>query len=339
MRGPLLGMLCLTAIIAASLRAEENPRSEAFALEAASRIEGKPSVRGDDEAWLFLVRELRHLATGRFWEKSWENVAVNKTNPIPSMLEFSDMLADRGKRLVLVPIPAKGRIYPDKLSEDFASEDAFPLASFIGELRESGLNVIDLDREFRNGRKDGDTVQYYCGQDAHYSPAAIEIVADLIMTEIGKKGAASSELTRESASRLLITGDQVVGSEWEGSIPSEEVSIRKVRLADAAEIEPNPESPVLLLGDSHTLVFHQGEAAGMHCRGAGLMEQLSFRLGAPIDLVGVRGSGLVQARKQLFYRATAEPGFWDRKEVVIWVFSEREFTQSSDRIVSIPLDR
>ncbi|MEM6915066.1 MAG: hypothetical protein AAF491_00765, partial [Verrucomicrobiota bacterium] len=87
------------------------------------------------------------------------------------------------------------------------------------------------------------------------------------------------------------------------------------------------------------VVFHAGAEAGMHLRGAGLPDQLSYRLGQAVDLVGVRGSGLVQARKQLFFRATSEPGYWDRKRAVVWVFSEREWTQLSDRLVSIPLDR
>ena len=104
-------------------------------------------------------------------------------------------------------------------------------------------------------------------------------------------------------------------------------------------VVPDPESSVLILGDSHTLVFHAGKEAGMHCTGAGVADHLAARLGFVPDLVGVRGSGLVQARKQLFYKATANPGYWSKKKVVIWLFSVRELTQSSDRLISIPIDR
>ncbi|MDF1825929.1 MAG: hypothetical protein P1U68_14890 [Verrucomicrobiales bacterium] len=321
------------------LRAGEMDRAEAFAREAAERIEEKPNVRGDNDAWFFLVRELRHLSTGRFWEKPWEDVAVNRTDPIPSILEFRDMLEDRGKQLVMVPVPAKARIYPGKLSEEYTPDDPDPLAPFVEALKEEKVRVIDLDAVFRKKRKEGDETPCYCAQDAHYSPAAIEVVADLILAELGVKPVSGSEITQDAAEQLRIEGDQVAGSEWEGAVPAEEVSIRKVRSGGSVGVDPDPESPFLLLGDSHTLVFHQGRETGMHCRGGGLADQLSLRLGAAIDLVGVRGSGLVQARKQLFYRATAEAGFWERKQFVIWVFSEREFTQSFDRMVSIPLDR
>jgi hypothetical protein len=71
-----------------------------------------------------------------------------------------------------------------------------------------------------------------------------------------------------------------------------------------------------------------------------LLDQLAFELQFAPDHVGVRGSGLVQARKQLFFqKGSAIPGYWDKKKVVVWVFSVREFTQSSDRIMTIPIER
>ena len=77
----------------------------------------------------------------------------------------------------------------------------------------------------------------------------------------------------------------------------------------------------------------------MHCTGAGVLDHLAAAYGFAPDLVGVRGSGLVQARKQLFYKAAAAPGYWDSKKLVIWLFSAREFTQSTDKPVAIPLTR
>jgi alginate O-acetyltransferase complex protein AlgJ len=83
------------------------------------------------------------------------------------------------------------------------------------------------------------------------------------------------------------------------------------------------ESPVLLLGDSHTLVFHAGE--DMHGTGAGLADQLALELGFPVDVVGVRGSGATPARINLFRRKDNMAG----KKLVIWCFSAREFTEAA----------
>jgi hypothetical protein len=83
---------------------------------------------------------------------------------------------------------------------------------------------------------------------------------------------------------------------------------------------------VVLLGDSHTLVFHAGD--DMHARGAGLPDQLAVELGTPVDLIGVRGSGATPARVNLLRRARANPDSLPKKKVIVWCFTAREFTES-----------
>lgn len=316
----------------------DQPKAEEFAMKAETRIEEKPSVRGDDENWFFLTRELRHLATGKFWEKPWEEVAANKTDPVPSIVEFHEMLAERDIELLLVPVPAKASVYPEKLSREFQPGDAFSPAPFLERIREAGIRVLELESRFIALRQEGEK-KLYCEQDAHFSPEGARLVADWITEEMGWQQRDESEMIVSKVKNLAIVGDQIVGSEWEGMVPPESVTMQQVLNKGVAGIEPDDSSPFLLLGDSHTLVFHQGAASGMHTVGAGVFDHLSHRVGFPLALVGVRGSGLVQARKQLFYAATSTENFWDSKKAVVWLFSVREFTQSTDRIVSIPLDR
>ncbi|MCB1077039.1 MAG: hypothetical protein KDM64_04330 [Verrucomicrobiae bacterium] len=138
------------------------------------------------------------------------------------------------------------------------------------------------------------------------------------------------------------TGDQVKGSEWEGKVALEKLVVQyagKEAAGTLEPVEPDAASPVLLLGDSHTLVFQEGASSGMHCKGAGLFDQLSYECGFPLDLVGVRGSGLVEARKSLYRAASPNPDYWTAKKAIVWVFSVREFTQSFDNLISIPIER
>ena len=93
------------------------------------------------------------------------------------------------------------------------------------------------------------------------------------------------------------------------------------------------ESPILLLGDSHTLVFHAGE--DMHGTGAGLADQLALELGFPVDVVGVRGSGATPARINLLRRKDNLAG----KKLVIWCFSAREFTEATGGWRLVPVIR
>jgi len=325
--------------------AEESDRSEAFAKAAAGKIiPNQPSVRGDDQDWLFLVRELRQISLGNFWEKPWEEVAANGTNPIPSMVEFHELLSEKGIDLIIVPIPAKASIYPDKLAEGFSANAAPALSPYNGEMRTAGLTVIDLDPLMKTWRTENPERKIYCEQDAHFSPFACEMIASSLASELeGVKQAAGEALGKSAVSTIQIEGDQVKDSPWESEIGSEELTITYAGMKGAGSsttpLTPSDESPVLLLGDSHTLVFQEGKSAGMHCKGAGLFDHISTSVGYPLDLVGVRGSGLMQARKQLFYKAVEIDAYWEKKEVVIWVFSVREFTQSVDKIISVPLER
>jgi len=316
-------------------------RRLAFAEEAGARVEAKPSVRGDDGDWFFLVKELRHLASGRFWESSRERESPG-LDQVEGILEFHKLLAAKGVRLLLVPVPAKAAIYPEKLSGTFRRGDAEPLAAFLDQLREGGVEVIDLEPVFLEAAAAEPDALLYCRQDAHFSPIAAKMAADLISGmldfPVSDKAKPPFILAEESGD-LSFIGDQVVGSEWEGRVPGETLPVRKVTTGAGVPLEPDPASPVLLLGDSHTLIFQAGEENGMHCRGAGVFDHLAYNLGFAPDLVGVRGSGLVQARKQLYFRASGAPGYWEGKKAVILLFSARELTQSNDRPIPIPLDR
>jgi alginate O-acetyltransferase complex protein AlgJ len=127
---------------------------------------------------------------------------------------------------------------------------------------------------------------------------------------------------------LEITGDlwRALG---DSAVPKERLSLRRVGVATAAGLDPlppDPGSPVVLLGDSHNLVFHAGD--DMQTVGCGLPDQLALELGFAVDLVAVRGSGATPARINLFRRAQKEPAYWQGKKCVVWCFAAREFTES-----------
>jgi alginate O-acetyltransferase complex protein AlgJ len=335
MRAILCTVLLLTA---SSLVAQD--RAALFAEAAAAKVRPAPTVRGDDMEWYFPTREVKHLGTGRFWEQPWETVAANKTDPVPGIVEFHTLLKERGIRLLLVPVPAKASIYPETLVSGFKPGEVAALAPFLQRIAEAGVEVLDLEPVLLTARADHPHEFLYCRQDAHFSPAGAALIARTIAAAApleGAKGPGPFQSGEEE--RLTFIGDQIAGSEWEGLVPPETLPVRYVSGNGAPGVAPDPASSVLLLGDSHTLVFHEGKEGGMHCAGAGVLDHLALAYGLAPDLVGVRGSGLVQARKQLFYKAAAAPGYWDSKRLVVWLFSAREFTQSTDRPVTIPLTR
>jgi len=332
--------ILFTALLLVASNASAQDRAALFAAAAAAKARPAPSVRGDDLEWYFPTREVKHLGTGRFWERPWETVAANKADPVPGIVEFHALLKERGVRLLLVPVPAKASIYPGALVAGFKAGEVAALAPFLRRVAEAGVEVLDLEPVLLKARAEQPDRLLYCRQDAHFSPAGAALIARTIAAAApleGAKGPGPFQPGEEE--RLTFVGDQIAGSEWEGLVPPESLPVRKVGAGGAPGVAPDPASPVLLLGDSHTLVFHEGKEGGMHCAGAGVLDHLALAYGLAPDLVGVRGSGLVQARKQLFYKAAAAPGYWDSKKLVVWLFSAREFTQSTDRPVKIPLTR
>ena len=131
----------------------------------------------------------------------------------------------------------------------------------------------------------------------------------------------------------------VKGTEWESATPREKVQVQTITDESGQPLQPNLTSPVLLLGDSHTLVFSEPES--FHCDGVGLFDQLSYQLGGPIDLEGSAGGGLVTARLNLYRKVVANPTYWQGKRAVVWVFSAREITQSTFRkgFISVPIEK
>jgi alginate O-acetyltransferase complex protein AlgJ len=108
-----------------------------------------------------------------------------------------------------------------------------------------------------------------------------------------------------------------------GAVPHEATTLRFVSRAEqpGVPVAPSRESPLLLLGDSLSLIFFEG--GDLHARGAGLPDQLALELGFPVDLVAVRGSGETSARISLARRGGAAG-----KKLVVWCFAARVFTES-----------
>ncbi len=276
------------------------------------------AVKGGENPWLFLTAELAHVGKGEFWQSPLP--AVN------SMAAFQKQLAEKGVQLLVVPVPAKAAIYPEKLVP--GAGDVRPLTPFLAQLKEAGLKTVDLDAVFR-AAKPGAKDALYCATDAHWSPAGISMAADAITAAIGAdrnlapllKGKAPAN----AAGQLKIKGDLTAAESLKGT-PAETVAVTWPLGKEGKGSKAEAASPVLLLGDSHTMVFTDGEALGMHCEGAGLREHLEARMGSGLAQVSNQNSGGDGARRLLRQRELSNPDYWKGRRLVIWVFSEREFT-------------
>ena len=293
---------------------------------------GADSVVAGKEGWLFLKEELEQLSSlvlsGQGIEPFSKATKKEYADPVPAIIDFNNQLAERDIDLLFVLIPPKALIYPDMLpdsfSQDFSQDQVAelekPYLDLFATLTEQGVNVLDLIPVFKKERNDR---QLYCKTDSHFSGAGVETVAreaaKYIMAAEWYKGIPKKEYVSKQK-KVYIHGDL---AEMKGDSTNESLLLGFVSNKESS-ITADPASPVLLLGDSHTLVFSVG--GDMHTKGAGLFDHLALEVGFPVDRIGVRGSGATPSRIKLYQRSRKEPDFLKNKKTIVWCLSARELT-------------
>lgn len=288
-----------------------------------------PPVLVGREGWLYLTQELRALAAPAWRQR--EGLPAER-DPLPAIVDFRDQLRGAGIELVVVLVPPKVLVVPEPLfgerSASVAESLGQELAALQGELARQGVTTLDLLAPFARSRSEP-ARELFCQTDSHWSPRGIALAARLIGERLGTPSWIAGVPRRELAverREVAIDGDLGRLRRGEPS-PREVVEVEEVlerRAGALVPLVPWRESPVLLLGESHVLVFHAG--GDLHTRGAGLPEHLALALGFPVDVVGVRGSGGTPSRVNLMRRGDALAG----KRVVIWVLAARELLAGSD---------
>lgn len=337
-------VLCIKTQMASAVDPVERFLAQLRAKVDSAENEQRTAIAGAD-GWLFFVPELRSLSAGPFWGENAVKISRSSksdyADPLPAIVDFHQQLKKAGVGLLVVPVPAKAAVYPERLD---AANDRPPTDSlrfdpyqrqFYDVLKERGVVVLDLLPLFVEHR--GDTSAMYCRTDSHWSPAAVALAAEAIAGEAKRQGwrqSGDKPSYETQDQQLTITGD-LARMLNESQPDSETVALTTVGQRTASGLEPlKPDraSPVLLMGDSHTLVFHDPE---LFARGAGLPDHLALRLGTPVDLMGVRGSGATATRIELLRRRDNLQG----KKLVIWCFSFRELTESFTGWRKVPVVR
>jgi SGNH hydrolase-like domain, acetyltransferase AlgX len=298
------------------------------------------NVAAAPDGWLFFVADLRLLSTGKFWGELAQKVAPSRrpdeADPAAAILDFYNQLKLHGIELVLVPVPPKAAIYSEKILPglDLHGKDPEPyLTRFYDELRENGVQVVDLASLFIQ-RREGDRGPVFCRTDTHWSGSGCVLAAQSIAPKIKVPSNARREYAADWK-EIEFTGDLV--SLLPKNVPqpaAEKAFVRVIKeKSTGAAVQPDPDSPVLLMGDSHTLVFHDFLSG---C--AGLLDQMAYETGIAPDLIGTRGSGASAVRVTLYRRSHKDPDYLAKKKMIVWCFSAREFIEA-DAWARIPVSK
>ncbi|MFW2365302.1 MAG: alginate O-acetyltransferase AlgX-related protein [Desulforhopalus sp.] len=255
----------------------------------------------------------------------WENPP--SPDPLGAIIDFKEQLAIRDIDLVVVPVPIKGAIHPEKLSSHAASGPLSnrSFATLVSLLEDSGVHVYDARPVLaRYARTKGDA---YLATDTHWRPEAMQVVAAGLAEYVTE----NLETFPQSLS-LQLQPQKVVG---QGDVArmvtlpdkvslynSQEVSVHQVITEDNVFWQPDRNSEILLLGDSFTNIYSlKGLGWGF---GGGFAEHLSYALQHPLDLLARNDAGAYATREMLATELGRGRDRLSGKKLVIWQFAERE---------------
>ena len=286
------------------------------------------AVAGEDN-WYFLRSELRFLSVGEFWgDKAQQtSMASNKDqrDPLQAIVEYKKELEKAGIKLLLVPIPPKAVIYPDKLDKKLtARRYDEQLQTFYRILGTQGVEVLDLTETLQKARNTL-TEPLYCMGDSHLSGEGCRVVAESIAKKIKARGKGKYKI---QSSKISMTGDlyKTAGHTAEQ---------RTIYAVSGDKTQDDKAAELILMGDSHTLVFDVG--GDLFAQHAGIASLLAANLKMPIDVVGVRGSGATPARINLYRKSKQDTQYLKKKKTLVWCFASREFTEANAWNAKVPI--
>jgi len=290
---------------------------------------GNERVLVGRDGWLFYRNDFEQVVS--------HAPAVGPGGRITSVIvDFRDQLAERGIRLLLVPVPVKPTIHAERLSGQRSSRPVRRRGEedLLADLAARGVEVLDLAAQLA---RDAQLAPIYLATDTHWRPEVVEIAA----REIALRLRATVELPsgeperfRDEASLVYAPGDMVQMLELPAAtrhFPDERVQPRTV-LTDPGTLIDGPGAPVLLLGDSFAGIYG-GDRWGV---AAGLRHRLAYELGLPVAFIAQAGGGASRTRTSLADRLARDPEFLAGVRAVVWEFAARELSQGDWRIVELP---
>ena len=312
-------------------------------LSRAGRAGNKRALIGK-AGYLYYVPGLTHLAGPSFVDadairdrkqqaREGDDGSAIEADPRPAIFALHDMLAKRGIRLVLFPVPDKAMLQPLELHGRGDASQPRPVGrnlgwgDFVAQLNAHGVALFDPAPA---QLKPGEAPRYLI-QDTHWTPIWMRAVAGELAKFVTRLGvlpaAAPSKTWRAVAQPVERVGDIVDMLK----LPDEQTLFRpqsatvyQVQDEHEQPWEPDPDGDVLLLGDSFTNVFSMdtmgwGEAAG-------LGPTLALALGRGVDVIAQNDSGAFATRIALSRALAAGEDRLAGKKVVIWEFASRELS-------------
>ena len=289
------------------------------------RLHAAPKVKGfaGSDGFLFFRNSMEYVAGGDL-----EKQPAGK-NPLPIIVEFKKALDAHGVDFLFVPVPNKEEIFPDELEpkqKALVGKVVNPYGrKFLQSLSQAGIEVVDLLPSFLAARVDHDNPRaepLYQRQDTHWTDRGLRLAADIISARIKKypwyhdvNAHARTYSIKETSFTRFGDLHSRLPDALKKKYKPETLAAHQVIGADGTLYDDDPDSPIVVLGDSFTGVYELTDAEH-----AGVSAHIAKGVSYPVDLVMSYGGGPNVRQKLLRRGADALDG----KKLVIWLMTARD---------------
>ncbi len=343
---------------------------------------GAKGMLGRDD-WLFYRPDVRYLVepnraepedSSTKWLRRTARLS-QREGVTKAILAFRDQLKERGIALLVVPVPGKPSIYPDRLTRrESANPRRFrsPTVDLIQSLREQGVETIDLFSLFQNFRSTNQTpsADLYLARDTHWTPLGARLAAEAVASRVRELGFAPTNHIAFETHAVPVSrwGDILEMMQIPGlrdSFAPEPITCEQVTdpvlgplLPSGSERPgacryPGAKTTVLVLGDSFTRVYQYAEPQSLGGLPAGGSPAPAPESGAKRLLPGSAGfvshlALALRAPVDAIYsdggastdvrrKLSTNPEILEDKQVVIWEFVERDIALGQQGWEEVPL--
>jgi alginate O-acetyltransferase complex protein AlgJ len=285
---------------------------------APAKIKGLPG----EDGFIFYRNELESVVGGDLAKQP-----AGK-NPLPVIADFARGLAAHGVDFLFVPVPNKVELFPERLEPKNASLVGGIVnpygRKFLQDLAAGGVEALDLLTPFLAERgKDKEAHEpLYQPQDTHWTDRGLELAAHLVAERI-KQYPWYAQLRQHPRRYALKEASFTRMGDLHKNLPEPQkrhyrpqtLSCRQVVNPDGTPYEDDPDSPIVVLGDSFTGVYQLTD-----CEHAGVSAHIAREIGYPVDLVMSYGGG-PNVRQKLLRRGVEALG---KKRLVVWMMTSRD---------------
>jgi hypothetical protein len=315
---------------------------------------GPKAVQGEN-GWLFYKPGYEYLVRpdvteGRSRPKVGGSVVVDYTGNvvrdavIDTIVSFRNKLHERGIELLVVVVPGKPSIYPDLLNPAISPEMAGKIShspQFIRELRDAGVDAVDLFEPFAEARKQdaeaGDSL--YLATDTHWRPRGLRLAASVVADRVKQYPwfqpsnveflIDTITVEREGDVGVMTTLPEFEVRHLSMRFPLEPTTCHQVyhvqrdtagailgkRLYHTMRGQYARYSEIMLIGDSFTRIYQEDAPFS-----AGWVAHLAAELATPVGYLYSDGGASTLVREQL----VRKKGLLKNKKLLIWEFVERD---------------